>query len=163
MTLEASSFTGTKLFSLFTKPTGHQDLRYLDNTESNTAPLFLRSITSPENSSRTKRNDFFFVPYFSISQLIDNYVSGEMDIPDIVRYLGAGWDESKVVLFLEQGNAKRPLSMQKLSTSDKNNLLNKLAYIRGTVEIQEYNSDEWIFREVVATQRIESIYVDPKN
>ncbi len=189
MTLYADNVTKTNRLSNLTPTPGNQKLRYWVRPESNTATQLVPASIIPEHSSGTKRNDLFglinatytewtrietvdtltpnYILDFGIalsqSQLIEKYISGEMDIPDIASYLGKEWNLGMVVLWLEQNNVHRPLSMQKMSSSEKKNILNKLVNMRGTPKIQELNTDEWIDREVVASQRIESVYVNPKH
>ncbi len=63
------------------------------------------------------------------------------------------------VLLLEKLGAHRPISIGQLSHQDEENVLQRLAEIRGTPEAEKFNETEWIKREVIASQRIESVYV----
>lgn len=93
-----------------------------------------------------------------LQSLSNAYSAGTIDIPEIVRALGEPWTESMVILLLEIMKAHRPLSVGELSNQEEM-VLQRLAEIRGTPEVDKFNGSEWIKREVIASQRIESIYV----
>ena len=96
-------------------------------------------------------------------RLVDGYSKGRFDIPDIVSLLGKPWAESTVVLLLELLGARRSVFTGQLSTEDQKNVLGRLAEIRRTSEVEKFNSLGWIQREVIASQRIESVYVFPDD
>jgi hypothetical protein len=94
--------------------------------------------------------------------LARDYVAGAIDIPEITRRMGgreAGWPESRVVLCLEQLGAYRSIDLAQISPGRKQEVLAKLAVICRSKALDKYNGAEQTRREVIASQRIESVYV----
>ena len=91
------------------------------------------------------------------------YLLGQMDIPDLVHQFGEPWTEDAVIRLLEQQGINRSVRHDIHSGQHETNILNTLAQLRGTSGMQIYNSDKWITREVIASQRIESIYASPND
>ncbi len=121
--------------------------------------------TTESSTNLTERRDLLFdnIKMF-LEVLVNDYVVGIIDIPDIARRLGDPWTESEVVELLEQLGAHRPISAVKLSTDERESILLKLANIRGTAQAQERIKDRRSMRrEVIASQRIESVHVRPED
>ena len=86
-----------------------------------------------------------------------------MDIPDLVHQFGEPRTEDAVIRLLEQQGINRSVRHDIHSGQHETNILNTLAQLRGTSGMQIYNSDKWITREVIASQRIELIYASPND
>lgn len=125
---------------------------------------FLGSISklNVDLDSSSTATDEFNTPkkYLLLKTLVNDYLSGEKDIPDLIKMLGDIWTENNVILLLESlGVSREPFFFQ-VSEEDEEFVLNKLAQISASSELAEtYNQESWIRREVAASQRIESIYV----
>jgi len=91
------------------------------------------------------------------------YLLGNLDIPQLATELGLE-NQSDVVVWLEKNSVFRSLEKSGLlKSTDEDRVLDKLASVTASDITEIYNSDAWIRREVVASQRIESITVDKKD
>jgi hypothetical protein len=131
--------------------------------------MFNRDVKNMSFSYRVSPNETSNIPgsldfafentWLLLQRLSDEYSKGKIDIPEIVKRLGEPWNESLVVLALEIIGAHRPIGVGQISSQDEEKVLRKLAEIRGTPEAEKFNDEVWIKRAVIASQRIESIYV----
>lgn len=121
------------------------------------------STTSSSTSLLGQFDQLFENTKAFLQTLANDYAIGILDIPEIVRQLGEPWTESTVVLLLEFLGAHRPISMAKLSQQEKEDILNKLSQVRAASQAEEFNNTSWVQREVIASQRIESIYILPEH
>ena len=96
-------------------------------------------------------------------EIIQKYCSGEIDSPDVVLLLGKTWNANRVVCWLEEKEAYRPLSLQRVPPEVEVYVLRRLIEIRDSDMIQDFNNKEWIHREVVASQRLAGIYLEPRD
>ena len=158
-----------------TAETAIQDrLRYhLDSTQ--TRPVLLYSlnlandmkalyINNPMTSaSSVTQHDFFYKFTSSIFALLNEYIIGKKDIPDLAQELGESWSASSVIMLIEQHGAFRKLPVTGVSPDDETNTLNKIANLRASKHSTSYDSQSWIKREVIATQRLELINVFPED
>ena len=121
------------------------------------------SMVSDATTSLAKSDPAFENTRMFLQMLADEYSTGNIDITGLVKRLGEPWTESTVILLLEVLGAHRSIWMGQISRQEQENVLNRLAQIRGTAEIEKFNSTDWIQREVTASQRIESVYVLPND
>ena len=96
-----------------------------------------------------------------LAMLADSYRAGMLDIPDIATQLGVGWTVPRIVVTLERLGVSRAIPTAPLSSDVIDDIMTKLARISAEHSDHIYDTPEWIEREVVASQRIEGIYVDP--
>ncbi|SRR6266540_1151034 len=121
------------------------------------------SIYSDATIPSTRTDPLFENTKIFFQRLADEYSSGILDVPEITEWLGEPWTESTVILLLEVLGAHRSILMGQISPEEQENVLSRLAKIRGTVAVEKFNSTGWIQREVIASQRIESVYVFPDD
>lgn len=112
------------------------------------------TLSNPESLDIAFENTWLLLQRLSLE-----YSTGNISIPEIVERLGEPWNASLVVLVLEIIGAHRPMGVGQISSEDEEKVLRKLAEIRGTPEAEKLNGGDWIKRAVIASQRIESIYV----
>jgi hypothetical protein len=128
-------------------------------------PKISMQISATENSSiDIDSAEIFSENIQSVLQMIVyEYSVGNLDINQILLILGEPWNESSIVLLLELMGAYRPLSLVGLKKNEHESILTKLADIRSSTKFNQFNDNNWINREVVASQRIESVYVSPQQ
>ena len=95
-----------------------------------------------------------------LAVLAERYRAGTIDIPELTARLGAGWTIPGVVAALERLGVSRAMRAAPLSGNKIDVIMARLACISSDHADHIYDTPEWIEREVVASQRIEGIYVD---
>jgi hypothetical protein len=95
--------------------------------------------------------------------LANDYALGQIDIPEIAQQMGKHWTADKVALQLELLGAYRSIAVLQLAQTEKKAILSRLAQLRKTGEVEKLKSKERIQREVIASQRIESVIISPDD
>ncbi len=91
------------------------------------------------------------------TKLAKRYQRGFINVGEIARQMGKHWTAHNVVLFLDQMGASRPLSKLPLPSGKRGKVLKSLRQFAAQGDVQ--NSSKWVEDCVVASQRIEGIYV----
>jgi hypothetical protein len=120
-------------------------------------------ITTATSPMKDQANGQFAGSEALFESLAAEYATGQIDIPQIAQRLGAPWSEAEVILRLEQGGIHRSLDLCEPAPELKNRVLNRLASIRAESQAGQFDSPHAIEREVTASQRIESVYVQPED
>ena len=94
--------------------------------------------------------------------LAQAYVRGEIDIPEIARLLGDGWDEARVAADFESMGIYRPLANLPMLDSSLRSILSRIPNLQNGSINAEFDSDNLIMREVIASQRIEGIHAQTR-
>ncbi len=89
------------------------------------------------------------------------YVQGELDIPELARRMAPPGNEGDIARWLEENGLYRSLAANTLSAEERAGILAGLAAVSAAAAPGQFNTDELTRREVIASQRIESIYVNP--
>jgi hypothetical protein len=155
-------------------PIGHLDLvqtvhSFLTLTWSPATPFELSysdvttTVTTATSSTTVPASRQFVNAEALFESLAAEYLAGKTDIPQIVQRLGAPWSEADAVLRLERSGIHRPIGLSAPSPDQKIRVLNRLARIRAEFTADEFNEQHSIEREVTASQRIESVYVQPED
>jgi hypothetical protein len=156
--MSAPEYTVTHPFFRTTRRIEFSPIAYFPPMKS----TFCVSATLNSSVNQDMFDQFFERIQDLFQTIVNDYVIGKVDVPDIVQNLGTPWTESTVVLLLELLGAYRPLSVNRMSQEKRDEILGKLAQIRKEGKLDEFNTENWIQREVTASQRIESVYVWPK-
>ena len=135
-----------------------------DSTKFDIKKSKLRPKVSIESGSTVENIGKIFMRFDAFLLIkAHDYVAGKIDIPELVQEFGGAWTESSVVLLLEKIGAYRHMSVSALSDDEEYKVLRKLANIRSSKIYETYNEEHWIKREVIASQRIESIHLFPED
>lgn len=94
--------------------------------------------------------------------LIYRYISGDVDIPELVEEFKMN-SEGDVVVALERMGVYRDVIADSMSAEEEHSILTKLANIAKPEFSDVLNSVNRIRREVVASQRIESVIVEQSD
>jgi len=97
--------------------------------------------------------------YSLLRNLVKDYLSGEEDIPGLAKRFSGTWTVNNIILLLESLGVYREPFLFQISKEDEEIVLDKLARIRTSHLKGKYDNESWIRREVIASQRIESVYV----
>ncbi len=95
------------------------------------------------------------------SNLAKKYQSGQMDIPQIVHQMGGDWTSNNVVLFLEVMGINRKSSNLALLPAKRAKVLKKLLEFCLSSDSNSLVMSKWVEDTVIASQRIEGIFVSP--
>ena len=123
----------------------------------------IANVTTSSSLTKDKANGQCADSDALFESLAAEYVTGQIDIPQITQRLGAPWSEADVILRLEQSGIQRSIDLCEPSPERRDRVLNRLASIRSESRADEFNALHWIEREVTASQRIESVHVQPEN
>ncbi len=93
-----------------------------------------------------------------VNGLAQAYVRGEIDIPEVARLLGDGWDGARVAAEFESMGMYRPFVIPSLLSDDMRSILSRIPNVQDGSMNDEFDSEELIKREVIASQRIEGIH-----
>ena len=91
------------------------------------------------------------------TKLAKRYQKGLINVGELAHEMGKDWTTSNVVLFLDQMGASRPLSKMSVSRNKRMKVLKDLKALAARGDAQ--GSSKWVEDCVVASQRIEGIYV----